>query len=102
MNLKEARKLQSGAIVREAYFPDDALNCARHALVIGKTHVVQTHHAKVLSQIKEERYDVVIHWLCEEKLVPREYIGLTATKKPLSRVQVRENWELMVVSHAGS
>jgi hypothetical protein len=71
-------------------------------LVIGKTHVVQTHDAKVLSQIKEERYDVVIHWLCEEKLVPREYSGLTATKKPLSRVQVRENWELMVVSHAGS
>jgi len=95
MNLKDARKLQPGAIVRESYRPED-FGESVHGLVIGKKYVKERHHAKVLSQVKDERYDVVVHWMCTEVLVPREY------KKPVTRLQVRENWELMVVSHASS
>jgi len=45
MNLKEAKKLQPGAIVRESW-----ASAHRTGLVIGKTHVVEDHTAKTLWQ----------------------------------------------------
>ena len=93
MNLKEAVRLKPGAVVREAYRPD-TFGPQVHGIVIGKKYVKEKHHAKVLSQIKKERYDVIVHWICNEKLIPRPKYNISP-----HRLQVRENWELMVVSH---
>ncbi len=94
MNLKEARKIQPGAIVRESYRPDSIHGLEVHGIVIGKRHVSERHHAKVISQIKEERYDIVVHWMCKNPAcIPR-----TVYREPGKRLQLRQNWELMVVS----
>ena len=94
MNIKDAKRLKSGAIVREAYRPD-TFGHPIHGIVIGTKHVEERHRAKILSQWKEQRYDIVVHWLCKEAHIPR-----ADWKAARSRLQVRENWELMVVSHA--
>ena len=96
MDIRAARKLKTGAIVREAYRPD-SWGHPIHGIVIGKKHIKEKHHAKLLSQWKEERYDIVVHWLCREPLVP-----CASWKGPIERLQVRESWELMVVSHVTS
>ena len=51
MNLKDARKLKTGAVVREAYRPD-SIGYPVHGIVIGKKHIKERHHAKILSQWK--------------------------------------------------
>ena len=94
MNLKDAKKLKDGAIVRESYRPD-SIGHPIHGIVIGKKHVKARHMAQILCQWKSERYDVVVHWLCKEPVIPRQEWG-----SKVERLQVRENWELMVVSHA--
>ena len=91
MNIREARKLKQGAIVREAWNP----NTTVQGIVLSKQHVQEEHTAKLLCQKKKERYDVTVHWLGSERLIPRKEWG----NNP-HRVQVRENWEIMVVSHA--
>jgi len=93
MNLKEASRLKPGAIVREAWGPE-----FRQAIVLHKTHIKKKHHAKTLCQTKEERYDVIVHWLCRNP--PRQYHEGTSLQPDNSPTQTRENWELMVVSHA--
>ena len=92
MNIKDARKLKPGAIVREAWLPDGKVQ----GIVLAKEHYVGEHMAKCLCQKKKERYDVTIHWIGDP--VPRKK---WSDNKP-NRVQVRENWELMVISHAPS
>jgi hypothetical protein len=87
MNLKEAKRLQPGAIVRESWAA-----ARRHGLVIGKTHVVENHTAKTLCQRKSQRYDVVVHWLDGPRRV--SWIAESA-----SNPEVLQNWEIMVVSH---
>ena len=91
MNIREARKLKQGAIVREAW------HCASkvQGIVLSKQHVHEEHTAKLLCQKKSERYNVKVHWLGPERTIPRETWGEDVG----TRVQVRENWELMVVSH---
>ena len=91
MNLRDARKLQPGAIVREAWHPDSKTS----AIVLSKQYVKEEHMAKILCQDKKERYDVTVHWLGPERCIPRKK---WADNRP-SRVQVRQNWELMVISH---
>lgn len=91
MNIREARKLKQGAIVREAWNPHTTVQ----GIVLSKQHVQEEHTAKLLCQKKKERYDVTVHWLCSERLIPRKEWGDNS-----HRVQVRENWEIMVVSHA--
>jgi len=87
MNLKEAKKLQPGAIVRESW-----ASAHRTGLVIGKTHVVEDHTAKTLCQRKSQRYDVVVHWLDGPRRI--SWIAESA-----SNPEVLQNWEIMVVSH---
>ena len=94
MNLKDAKKLHAGAIVRESFRPD-SFGHPIHGIVIGKKHVKERHVAKVLGGHKEERYDIVVHWTCKDTAVPRKRWGDNN-----HRLQVRQNWELMVVSHA--
>ena len=93
MNMREAKKLKSGAIVREAYYVSD-VGPTVHGLVIGKKYIKERHFAKILGGHKNERYDVIVHWTCKEAAIPRKQP--TGTE---ARLQVRQNWELMVVSH---
>ncbi len=90
MTLKDAKRLKPGAIVREAWGAD-----FQQAIVLSKTYVKEKHVAKTLCQEKEERYDMVVHWLGRNP--PIQYIeGGVQNKAPL---QTRQNWEIMVVSH---
>ena len=91
MNLKDARILQPGAIVREAWHPESRV----HGIVLAKQHVEKEHKAKLLCQLKKERYDVTVHWLGPDRTIPRRKWGDNENH----RVQVRENWEIMIISH---
>jgi len=90
MNLREAKRLQPGAIVRESW-----ASVRRHGLVIGKTHIVEDHTAKTLCQRKSQRYDVVVHWLDGPRRI--SWVAESA-----SNPEVLQNWEIMVVSHVRS
>jgi len=90
MNMKDARRLKPGAIVREAWNPHTTVQ----GIVLSKQYVKEQHNAKMLCRDKEERYDVTVHWLCPERLIPQRRWGEKA-----HRVQVRENWEIMLISH---
>jgi hypothetical protein len=92
MNMRDAKKLQPGAIVRESYHPD-SFGHPIHGIVIEKKYVKGVHEAKVLGGYKDERYDVIVHWTCKETAIPRQRISGNAAP----RLQVRQNWELMVV-----
>ncbi len=94
MNLKEAKKLEPGAIVREAWHPDSKVQ----GIVLSKCHIRQKHLAKMLCRRKEERYDIIVHWLGPSRTIPRKQWG---DNEP-HRVQQRENWELMIISHVDS
>ncbi len=93
MNMRDAKRLKPGAIVRESYHPD-SMGHPIHGIVIGKKYVKERHPAKVLGGYKSERYDVIVHWTCRENAVPRQYYASNSR-----RLQVRQNWELMLVSH---
>jgi hypothetical protein len=92
MNMRDARKLEPGAIVREAWHPDSKV----HGIVLTKQYVEEEHIAKMLCRKKKERFDVMVHWLGPARTVPRKKWG---DNEP-NRVQLRENWEIMVISHA--
>jgi len=92
MNIKDARKLQAGAIVREAWHPESKV----HGIVLAKQHIVEEHVAKMLCRKKKERFDVTVHWLGPARTVPRKKWG---DNEP-NRVQERQNWEIMIISHA--
>ena len=94
MNMRDAKKLKPGAIVRESYHPDGDLRHPIHGIVIGKKYVKERHTAKTLGGRKDERYDVIVHWTCKDGLIPRKRWGDNN-----HRLQVRQQWELMVVSH---
>ena len=94
MNMKDAKKLKAGAIVREAFFPDSTVQ----GIVLSKVYVKEVHTAKQLGQIKKERFNITVHWLGPANLIPR----MNWNDRSPSRVQVRENWELMVISHVDS
>ena len=88
MNLKDAKKLQSGAIVRESW-----RTANRTGLVVGKIHIIEEHMAKTLCQKKSQRYDVVVHWFDGPR--PGSSFRTVRAQNP----EVLQNWEIMVVSH---
>ena len=92
MNMRDAKRLKPGTIVRESYHTDYTTRRI-HGIVIEKKYVKERHAANILGGYKNERYDVIVHWTCEEAVIPRTRLGATR------RLQVRQNWELMVVSH---
>jgi len=94
MNMRDAKRLKPGAIVRESYHPD-SMGHPIHGIVIGKKYVKERHPAKILGGYKNERYDVIVHWTCKEVVIPRQWISGNVS----NRLQVRQNWELMLVSH---
>jgi len=98
MNLRDAKRLQPGAIVGRAWFPGLKLQ----GIVLSKDHIVEKHRPKLLGGSKDERYDITVHWLGPIWSIPP--IGPRASRymDPPPRVQVRQNWELMIVSHVSS
>jgi len=84
MNLKEAKKVKPGAMVRMSW---DTHNFGKiTGIIISKEHVTGRHMAKGLGQWKDEKYDLKIHWF----------------KQPWNIKEnpcVMENWQVMVVSH---
>jgi len=92
MNMRDAKRLKPGAIVRESYHPD-SMGHPIHGIVIEKKYVKELHAAKILGGYKTERYDGIVHWTCKETAIPRQRISGNA----YGRLQVRQNWELMVV-----
>ena len=91
MNMKEAKRLKPGAIVREAWEP----RSWRFGLVLAKQHVRANHNAKVLGGWKDERYDVTVHWFDGPR--PRGVMGGVDMRKP--NPEQLQNWEIMLVSH---
>jgi len=90
VNLKEAERLKPGAIVRQAW---DTRSCDPSlGLVIGKAHVAERHTAKILGGVKEQRYDVVVHWFNGGR--PATF----GTRWP--NPEKLQNWEVMLVSRA--
>jgi hypothetical protein len=85
MNLKEAKRLKPGSMVRMSW-ETYAETQGRTGIVLSKMHVKERHMAKGLSQWRDEKYDLIIHWF----------------KKPFNihvNPCVMENWQVMVVSH---
>ena len=93
MNMRDAKKLKPGAIVRESFHPD-SMGSPIHGIVIEKKYIKERHTAKTLGGTKDDRYDIIVHWTCKDTVVPRKRWGDNN-----HRLQVRQNWELMVVSH---
>ena len=89
MNMQDARKLQPGAIVREAYRPDEPGVTAPRGLVLGKEYVEQDHVARCLSQRKDRRFDVYVHW----------FDGPRRWSRDKNNPEKLQNWEIMVVEH---
>ena len=84
MNLKVSKRVKPGAIVRESW---DTLAAYRgHGLVLTIERVQERHEAKCLGGMKDERYDLTVHWFNG----PRWPMG----KNP----EVMQNWEVMLVS----
>ena len=85
MNLKEAKKVKPGAIVRMSWEDQSRFNAT--GIILSKEYFKGKHMAKGLSQWKEEKYDLKIHWF------KKPHYG--ASENPC----VMENWQVMVVSH---
>ena len=92
MNLRDAKRLQPGAIVRRAWNPDGKAQ----GIMLAKVHVKEEHVALLLGGKKKERWDVTVHWLQDPP-------GVWDTKSLYFRkdvhVQTHQNWEIMVVQH---
>ena len=91
MNMKEARRLKPGAIVREAWIGPGA--AVRTGLVLTKEHVREAHYAKALGSRKDERYDVMVHWFDGPRLSAQ-------SPNPSPNPEKLQNWQIMVISHA--
>ena len=89
MNLKEAKRLKPGALVRMSYGFEST-----QGLVLHKQHVKEPHMARCISVKKEERYDIHVQWFEPNKL------PIWDRTKTDSGLGFYQNWELMVVSHA--
>ena len=90
MNMKVSKRIQPGAMVRQSW--DTHSVVPRLGLVLGKQYVKEEHQAKTLGGKKQERYDIVVHWLDG----PRRKWAQTASPNP----EVLQCWELMLVSNA--
>ncbi len=58
MNIKECKRLKTGALVREAWM----VSGHKKGIVLAKEYVEGRHRAKVLGSVKEHRYDIWVHW----------------------------------------
>ena len=85
MNLREAKRLDIGAMVRMSWETYAEVQ-GRTGIVLSKEHIKERHMAKAVSTWKDERYDIFVHWF----------------KKPYNITEnpcCLQNWQIMVVSH---
>jgi len=83
MNMRDCERLRLGALVREAWMPD---NAKKNGIVLAKVYIEGHHEAKVLGGHKDRRYDIWVHWY-----KPRY------RKNNPERLQC---WELMLIQNA--
>ena len=86
MNLKIAKDLPLGALVRPAFHTETK----HYGIVLAKEHVKEHHTAKQLGGEKEERYDITVHWIGG---VFSYFKDGSAERRPIVKHQ---NWELMI------
>ena len=92
MNIKVCKRLQPGAMVRQSWDTDRA---PKLGLVIGKQHIEKEHEAKNLGGRKQERYDIIVHWLDGPRKTWDYGTGAGTSPNP----EVLQCWELMLVSN---
>mgnify|MGYP003136387895 CR=1 FL=1 len=92
MNLREAKRLKPGAIVRQSW----ATTGASQGIVLSKQHIEEKHTAQILGGTKYERFDVKVYWTMNPPAVwdfdARHFLSE-------QNLQTHQNWELMVVQH---
>ena len=88
MNIKEAEKIQPGALVRWSYGNPAGIS---HGVVLAKRYELATKRERALGLKKPERYILTIHWL--KLRSPRASPNINV-------VEEASSWDLMVVSHA--
>tara|TARA_Y100000114_G_C11744080_1_gene320625 strand:- start:314 stop:595 length:282 start_codon:yes stop_codon:yes gene_type:complete len=93
MNLREAKKLKPGAIVRTSYTEESYQS---KGIVLSKYYVKERHRARTLGGIKYERYEIKVHWYDNP---PGDWCAKTRTYVK-EKLQTHQNWELMVIQHA--
>ena len=59
MNLSLAKKVEIGTLVRSAWMPGPD---SKKGIILSKAHVVAPHRARILGQVKNERYDFWVQW----------------------------------------
>jgi|ETNvirenome_6_85_1030632.scaffolds.fasta_scaffold24169_4 hypothetical protein len=88
MNLKTAKELKLGTLVRASFQP----HSRHYGIVLTKEHVEEPHMAKQLGMQKEERYDLTVHWIGGIPPYLAHGHG-NAARRPIVK---HENWELML------
>lgn len=92
MNLREAKRLKPGAIVRQSWQPKGS----SQGIVLSKEYVEEKHVAQVLGGTKYKRYDVEVHWISNPPAV-WDFVQHKFLHK--QNLQTHQNWELMVIQH---
>jgi|TARA_R110000824_G_scaffold43779_2_gene127837 hypothetical protein len=83
MNIKEAKKLKPGAIVRQSW----ATKSKSNGLVLAIEYNRSTQIEPMLGQAKPERYMVTVSWFT------------AGSKYSPKGIKQHSSWDLMVVSH---
>ena len=86
MNIKEARKIQPGALVRTSWATN---NNATQGIVLAKEYERADKREQILGQWKPERYILTVSWF------PNQHDDQYAPKG----ISKRSSWDLMVISH---
>ena len=94
MNMKVCKRLQSGAMVRQSWDTVPG-RTPKLGLVLGKQHIKEEHEAKHLGGRKQERYDIIVHWLDGPRRTWEYGTGAGSSPNP----EVLQCWELMLVSN---
>ena len=83
MNIKEARKLKPGAIVRQSW----ATKSTSNGLVLAVDYERGEKTETILGQVKPERYLVTVNWFpSSERFTPKG-------------IKQHSSWDLMIISH---
>ena len=91
MNLKTAKELKLGTLVRASFQPHSRY----YGIVLTKEHIKEPHVAKQLGMLKEERYDMTVHWIggAPPYLGHEHARAKGGDRRPIIK---HENWELML------
>lgn len=86
MNIKEARKIKPGALVRTSWSTELG---ATQGIVLAKKYEKGSKVESILGQEKSERYILTVSWLPSANHLGYKPTGITR----------RSSWDLMVISH---